>query len=194
MCTCRCRRLCLSAARWNHWAAEPFTKGGSGGGVGQVGLRAREIGLFLDVDRTLRRFAPHPDAVEVPTDLVDALSAAEQRLAGAPLALISGRPIAALDRRTRRCPQDTKRAARACSGPPETQLAARSLSGNLYRIQARQPCLSPSDGELGRREARRCSRSIGRRVLRPSSWSWGRATSCLRSGGAALTRARRSRS
>jgi trehalose 6-phosphate phosphatase len=62
-----------------------------------VELRPREIGLFLDVDGTLRRFAPHPDAVEVPTDLVDALSAAEQRLAGA-LALISGRLIAALDR------------------------------------------------------------------------------------------------
>jgi trehalose 6-phosphate phosphatase len=85
----------LSAARWNHWAAEPFTKGSSGG-VGQVELRPREIGLFLDVDGTLRCFAPHPDAVEVPTDLVDALSAAEQRFAGA-LALTSGRLIAALE-------------------------------------------------------------------------------------------------
>jgi trehalose 6-phosphate phosphatase len=62
-----------------------------------VELRPWESGLFLDVGGTLGRFAPHPDAVEVPTDLVDALSAAEQRLAGA-LGLISGRRIAALDR------------------------------------------------------------------------------------------------
>jgi trehalose 6-phosphate phosphatase len=62
-----------------------------------VELRPREIGLFLDVDGTLLDLAPHPDAVEVPADLIDALAAAERRLAGA-LALISGRPIAALDR------------------------------------------------------------------------------------------------
>jgi trehalose 6-phosphate phosphatase len=65
--------------------------------VKAVKLRPREIGLFLDVDGTLLDLAPHPDAVEVPTDLIGALAAAERRLGGA-LALISGRPIAALDR------------------------------------------------------------------------------------------------
>jgi trehalose 6-phosphate phosphatase len=59
--------------------------------------RPQEIGLFLDVDGTLLDIAPHPEAVEVPADLIGALAAAERRLAGA-LALISGRPIAALDR------------------------------------------------------------------------------------------------
>jgi trehalose 6-phosphate phosphatase len=62
-----------------------------------VELRPREIGLFLDVDGTLLDFASHPDAVEVPANLIGALAAAERRLAGA-LALISGRPITALDR------------------------------------------------------------------------------------------------
>jgi trehalose 6-phosphate phosphatase len=62
-----------------------------------VELRAREIGLFLDVDGTLLDLAPHPDTVAVPADLIGALAAAERGLDGA-LALISGRPIAALDR------------------------------------------------------------------------------------------------
>lgn len=62
-----------------------------------VELRPQEIGLFLDVDGTLLDLAPHPDAVEVPAALTDALVAAERRLDGA-LALVSGRPIAALDR------------------------------------------------------------------------------------------------
>jgi len=62
-----------------------------------VELRPREIGLFVDVDGTLLDFASHPDAVEVPANLIGTLAAAERRLAGA-LALISGRPIAALDR------------------------------------------------------------------------------------------------
>jgi trehalose 6-phosphate phosphatase len=62
-----------------------------------VELRPQEIGLFLDVDGTLLDLAPHPDAVEVPGGLIDALAAAERRLDGA-LALVSGRPIAALDR------------------------------------------------------------------------------------------------
>jgi len=62
-----------------------------------VGLPAGQIGLFLDVDGTLLDLAPTPDAVEVPTGLRDALAGAEQHLDGA-LALISGRPIAQLDR------------------------------------------------------------------------------------------------
>jgi trehalose 6-phosphate phosphatase len=62
-----------------------------------VELRPQEIGLFLDVDGTLLDLAPHPDLVEVPAALKDTLAAAERRLDGA-LALVSGRPIAALDR------------------------------------------------------------------------------------------------
>ncbi len=60
-------------------------------------LRAWEIGLFLDVDGTLLDLAPRPEAVEVAASLVDDLAAAELALGGA-LALVSGRPIAELDR------------------------------------------------------------------------------------------------
>jgi trehalose 6-phosphate phosphatase len=60
-------------------------------------LPAEEIGLFLDVDGTLLDLAPRPDAVEVPAGLVDDLAAVEGALDGA-LALVSGRPIAELDR------------------------------------------------------------------------------------------------
>jgi trehalose 6-phosphate phosphatase len=62
-----------------------------------VEIEAQEIALFLDVDGTLLDLAPHPEAVEVPGELIGALAAVERRLGGA-LALISGRPIAALDR------------------------------------------------------------------------------------------------
>jgi trehalose 6-phosphate phosphatase len=65
--------------------------------VNALKLSPREIGLFLDVDGTLLDLAPHPDAVVVPADLIGSLAAAERRLGGA-LALLSGRPIAALDR------------------------------------------------------------------------------------------------
>jgi trehalose 6-phosphate phosphatase len=58
---------------------------------------SQNIALFLDVDGTLLDLASHPEAVEVPAGLIDALAAAERRLDGA-LALVSGRPIAALDR------------------------------------------------------------------------------------------------
>lgn len=56
-----------------------------------------KIGLFLDVDGTLLDIAPRPDAVEVTPGLLDDLAAVEQLLDGA-LALVSGRPIAELDR------------------------------------------------------------------------------------------------
>jgi trehalose 6-phosphate phosphatase len=62
-----------------------------------VALRPQEIGLFLDVDGTLLDLAPHPDAVEVPEGLIDALARTERCLGGA-LALISGRRIGDLDR------------------------------------------------------------------------------------------------
>jgi trehalose 6-phosphate phosphatase len=60
-------------------------------------LNPRTIGLFLDVDGTLLDIAPRPEAVEVQPGLLDDLAAAERALGGA-LALVSGRPIAELDR------------------------------------------------------------------------------------------------
>jgi trehalose 6-phosphate phosphatase len=58
---------------------------------------ADELGLFLDVDGTLVDLEPTPDAVAIPSSLIQQLIVAERRLQGA-LALISGRPIAELDR------------------------------------------------------------------------------------------------
>jgi len=59
--------------------------------------KAESICLFLDVDGTLIDLAPTPDAVVVSSALLEELTAAEKRLDGA-LALVSGRPIAELDR------------------------------------------------------------------------------------------------
>jgi trehalose 6-phosphate phosphatase len=63
----------------------------------RLDLPCQQIGLFLDVDGTLLDLAPTPEAVVVPGGLREALADAEQRLDGA-LALLSGRPIAELDR------------------------------------------------------------------------------------------------
>jgi trehalose 6-phosphate phosphatase len=60
-------------------------------------LNPGTIGLFLDVDGTLLDIAPRPEAVEVKAGLLDDLAAVERALGGA-LALVSGRPIAELDR------------------------------------------------------------------------------------------------
>jgi trehalose 6-phosphate phosphatase len=60
-------------------------------------LNPRDIGLFLDVDGTLLDIAPRPEAVEVKASLLEDLAAGERALGGA-LALVSGRPIAELDR------------------------------------------------------------------------------------------------
>jgi trehalose 6-phosphate phosphatase len=70
-----------------------FTRAGGA----PVAPKPQEIALFLDVDGTLLDLAPHPEAVEVPAGLTDSLAAVERRLDGA-LALVSGRPVAALDR------------------------------------------------------------------------------------------------
>jgi trehalose 6-phosphate phosphatase len=53
--------------------------------------------LFLDIDGTLLDIAPAPEAVVVPPSLPYALAAAAEALGGA-LALVSGRPIAWIDR------------------------------------------------------------------------------------------------
>lgn len=55
------------------------------------------VGLFLDVDGTLLDIAPRPELVEVPAKLLHDLEAAHAALQGA-LALVSGRPLAELDR------------------------------------------------------------------------------------------------
>jgi trehalose 6-phosphate phosphatase len=60
-------------------------------------LKLDGIGLLLDVDGTLLDFAPEPDAVEIPAALPEVLRSVERRLNGA-IALVSGRPIAELDR------------------------------------------------------------------------------------------------
>jgi trehalose 6-phosphate phosphatase len=59
--------------------------------------KAETISLFLDVDGTLLDLAPTPDSVVVSEALIDELRSVEARLDGA-LALVSGRPIAELDR------------------------------------------------------------------------------------------------
>ena len=53
--------------------------------------------LFLDVDGTLLEIAPRPELVHVPSGLPDLLKELTRQRIGA-LALISGRPIAELDR------------------------------------------------------------------------------------------------
>jgi trehalose 6-phosphate phosphatase len=53
--------------------------------------------LFLDIDGTLIDFAPRPDTVVVPTTLAPLLAGASNWLEGA-LAIVSGRPLSAIDR------------------------------------------------------------------------------------------------
>jgi trehalose 6-phosphate phosphatase len=57
----------------------------------------RTTALFLDFDGTLVEIAPRPEAVRVAASLPDRLAAARDRLDGA-LAVVSGRPIADIDR------------------------------------------------------------------------------------------------
>ena len=71
----------------NHAAIEDF-----------AALDATRIALLLDFDGTLVDIAPTPDAVHVPQALCDSLARLLAATRGA-LALVSGRPIADLDRR-----------------------------------------------------------------------------------------------
>jgi trehalose 6-phosphate phosphatase len=57
----------------------------------------RQCALFLDVDGCIIDFAPRPEEVVVPSDLIDLLRALALGLDGA-LALVSGRTIEELDR------------------------------------------------------------------------------------------------
>jgi trehalose 6-phosphate phosphatase len=60
-------------------------------------LDPRGIALFLDFDGTLADFVPDPAAVALTRDIIGALDALQRALSGA-LAVVSGRPIADLDR------------------------------------------------------------------------------------------------
>jgi len=52
--------------------------------------------LFLDLDGTMIDIAPHPDDVVAPRRLIECLARLNEQLSGA-VAIISGRPIAAID-------------------------------------------------------------------------------------------------
>jgi trehalose 6-phosphate phosphatase len=58
---------------------------------------APDWALFLDLDGTLLDIAPTPDAVVVPSGLVDSLRGVSARLNSA-VAIVSGRPVADVDR------------------------------------------------------------------------------------------------
>ena len=76
-----------AAALDNHAAVDDF-----------AALDPKRIALLLDFDGTLVDIAPTPDGVHVPQALCAALARLLQATGGA-LALVSGRPIADLDRR-----------------------------------------------------------------------------------------------
>jgi trehalose 6-phosphate phosphatase len=59
-------------------------------------LPVEKCAFFLDLDGTLLRFAPRPDAVSVDAELRELLARLRQRSRGA-VALVSGRSIATLD-------------------------------------------------------------------------------------------------
>ncbi len=60
---------------------------------------AADWALFLDLDGTLAEIAPNPDAVHLPPAIVACLERLQAHLGGA-LALVSGRPMDAVDRLT----------------------------------------------------------------------------------------------
>ncbi|HWC94995.1 MAG TPA: trehalose-phosphatase, partial [Pseudolabrys sp.] len=66
-------------------------------GADFVQLDLKTTALLFDVDGTLIDIAPRPDAVVVPDDLRQSLARLAKATDGA-LALVSGRPIADLDR------------------------------------------------------------------------------------------------
>src|SRR5690606_25922233 len=59
-------------------------------------LDFKKDALFLDLDGTMIDIAPRPDDVFAPRKLISSLEALSRRLSGA-LAVVSGRPIMAID-------------------------------------------------------------------------------------------------
>jgi len=94
-------------------------------------LNPGTIGLFLDVDGTLLDIAPRPDEVEVKASLLDDLAAVEDASGGA-VALVSGRPIAELDRLFR-----------------PLRLAASGVHGAELRRRPEGDIVSLTNGRLG---------------------------------------------
>ncbi len=72
-------------------------RGEIGDRVGAVLARPHDWALFLDIDGTLLRMAPTPDAVSVPPELPKLLAAVAGGLDGA-LAIVTGRRVAEADR------------------------------------------------------------------------------------------------
>jgi len=76
-------------------SSSALTATAAGGRVASFG--EAPMSVFLDVDGTLLDLAERPDDVTTPAGLLQVLSRTERKLNGA-LALVSGRPIEALDR------------------------------------------------------------------------------------------------
>jgi trehalose 6-phosphate phosphatase len=64
--------------------------------ISPMALELHEVAILLDVDGTILDLAPTPDAVQVPPSLRQTLTRLWDRTRGA-IALVSGRPINALD-------------------------------------------------------------------------------------------------
>jgi trehalose 6-phosphate phosphatase len=62
-----------------------------------AGFNAARAALLLDIDGTLLDIAPTPEGVSVPTELRETLATLLRGMSGA-LALVSGRPVADIDR------------------------------------------------------------------------------------------------
>jgi trehalose 6-phosphate phosphatase len=108
--------------------------------------------MFLDVDGTLLDFAETPDQVVVPPDLIDTLGSLYGHLGGA-IALVSGRPIADLDRlfKPLRLPAAGQHGAElretahgeAIKAPPPACLTA--VIAELHRFAASRPGILVED-------------------------------------------------
>lgn len=101
--------------------------------------------LFLDLDGTLIDFAPRPEAARAPSDLAGQLLAAEAALGGA-LAILSGRPVAMIDRLL----APARLAAAGCHGAELRALPAgpaqRLTPGPDAGLQAAAAALAAAEG------------------------------------------------
>ncbi len=91
-------RLARRRRDWSDGLRTLFAGTGAGESPGAIRPDdAARVAVFLDVDGTLLDLAERPDVVVVPAELIVDLVAARNRADGA-LALVSGRPVAELDR------------------------------------------------------------------------------------------------